>query len=329
MRISALPGIPAPIVKKAEGETVTLTPPTLEAGAPWLGRILGGGVGTAAGGKVLYDILKGLSEHTSVPFRTGTGLGSGHIQNIMKSLPEVFAGTPAARGTPAVPGFLGQRGIRGALKEQLGTLNLQKVLRRASDPPRAIREITEHLTRAPLLQGRQGRSAANWLAEEIRRQTASRAGVGAPTAGTLQPDAIKDLLKRLGRVTRQRTPAGAGVAGGIPPEIMNVIKRQLGSFNPQSNELLRKLFRAGPKAPTAAQIAAHLQKAPRLQAQQYKPLVDYAAQRAAKAYGARKPGILGAWRRLPRRRLQSGIGMLIPLLLGLAGGYGGGKLLGA
>jgi len=273
MKLSALPGIPAPFAKKAE-ETFKIQPSSVEGGGSWwpsLGSLLGLGAGAGAGAYAGSEVLKELSG------RLGPGVtGLPDVGAIMKTLKDT-----GPVGTPRVPGFMQQPGLRGALEKQLSGINVASM---------SGKRLPQYLRSIPHsgLSSKEGGRAVDWLVDQLR---SGKYGGHKPGSAD-----IKQLLKDLAA----RSTPGKGAVPGIPTAVSNAIKTQLQSFSPAAPTGAAKWLGGGAAMPDYDDLITHLQKATPLKGKKHIGLLETAARESLEQLKKTRPkGRMAAYRNIP------------------------------
>lgn len=291
MRLSALPGIPAPRTKCAD--SITLEPTTIEGDPNWylpsLTGLATGALGAGLGAKGSLEVLKELSRRVPA--------GMTGIKDIPKAIGSIKNMLPAAaEGTPA---FLQRPGVRSALKQRLSGINVAGL---------GGNRLRQHLSAIPhaAFGEAEGRKVLDWLHSELR------SGKYGHKPGSKE---IRKLLSGLSKVT---TPARAA-APRVPKGFLDALYNQLQSFKLKEAPL-GKVFGVGAIAPEQSAILEHLRKNPALQEKGQAALVEEVARAASKQMKPR--GVVESFKQIPGRssrwwRQSRGVQKLLPSRKGL------------
>lgn len=188
MKLSELPGIPAPPMEKKAAEGTTYEPFSLEqpAGPSGWSAALGGAAGTAYGGRTVQNLLNALGQHLPQP-----------------------AGIRPSQGVPDISKVLmGPEKLRSAIKAHLQTFRaapagrFRRFLGAGPKAPTA-ELILEHLRKSPTLSapGAEGAitTAAQSAAQQFKPRGARQAfkGLGGKWRNPLKARGVLDFAKRL------------------------------------------------------------------------------------------------------------------------------------
>ena len=197
MKLSELPGIPAPPMEKRAAEGKTYEPFSLEQpdGPAGWSAAAGGAAGAAYGGRTVQNLLNALGQH--LPASAGIRPSQG-VPDISKVLDMMKRKAPAS----------GAGNLRSAIKAHLQTFRaapaggFRKFLGAGPKAPTA-ELILEHLRKSPTLSapGAEGAitTAAQSAAQQFKPRGARQAfkGLGGKWKNPLKSRGILDFAKRL------------------------------------------------------------------------------------------------------------------------------------